>query len=196
MTGLEKMKGQILEEARAAARAKVQEAQRQAEEMLAQARAEAEKTTGEMERKAGSDIVNYKERTASALDLRRRTGILAAKQEIISEVLEKSFRAVREMEAEQYFALLEKMLRKYVLPQEGEIFFSEADQKRMPDGFKERIQAAAREKGGSLAIKEESRNVEDGFILVYGGVEENCTLRAIFDARKDALSDRIHGLLF
>ena len=38
--------------------------------------------------------------------------------------------------------------------------------------------------GGSLKISKEGRNIENGFILAYGGIEENCTLRAMFDAKK------------
>ena len=31
----------------------------------------------------------------------------------------------------------------------------------------------AKEKGGALKLAKESRQIENGFILVYGGVEEN-----------------------
>ena len=42
----------------------------------------------------------------------------------------------------------------------------------------------------------DAKEMSGGFILVYGGIEENCTIRALFDAERDELSDKVHGLLF
>ena len=38
--------------------------------------------------------------------------------------------------------------------------------------------------------------MDGGFVLLYGGIEENCTVRALFDARREALQDQVHALLF
>ena len=65
----------------------------------------------------------------------------------------------------------------------------------MPSDFEEKIIAAAAEKGGSLVLSKE-RSIEDGFILVYGGIEENCTLKALLDAKKDELQDKVNEILF
>ena len=54
MTGLDKMKSQILNEAKAAADGKVAEAKRQAEEMINLAKEEAEKKRGKHFQKIGS----------------------------------------------------------------------------------------------------------------------------------------------
>ena len=51
-------------------------------------------------------------------------------------------------------------------------------------------------KGGSLTLSKEQRTLDGGFILIYGGIEENCTIRALFDARRETLQDQVHGLLF
>ncbi len=34
--------------------------------------------------------------------------------------------------------------------------------------------------------------MDGGFLLVYGGIEENCTIRAVFDAGREELSDRVN----
>ena len=183
MTGLEKMKSQILDEAKATADSKIQEAENQAKEILDTATQEAAKAADGISQKSAAEIANYKERVASSIDLKKRTEILKAKQEVIAEVLEKAYETVCAMDTESYFALLEKMLDKYALAQEGEIYFSAADRERMPDGFAAKIEAAAKARGGSLKF-------------VYGGVEENCTIRAMFDAKKDELSDCVYQLLF
>lgn len=196
MTGLEKMKSQILDEAKATADSKIQEAENQAKEILETASQEAAKVADSISQKSAAEIANYKERVESSIDLKKRTEILKAKQEVISRVLEKAYNAVCEMDAKSYFALLEKMLDKYALAQDGEIYLSAADRERMPADFAGKIEAAAKDKGGSLKLGEEDKKVTDGFILVYGGVEENCTLKAMFDAKKDELSDCVYQLLF
>lgn len=38
--------------------------------------------------------------------------------------------------------------------------------------------------------------IDGGFLLVYGGMEENCGIKAVFDSVKDELSDQVNRLLF
>ncbi len=45
-------------------------------------------------------------------------------------------------------------------------------------------------------LKKEPKAIPDGFVLVYGGVEENCTLKALFDVKKDQLQDKVNEILF
>lgn len=88
------------------------------------------------------------------------------------------------------------MVEKYALPQDGEICFSAADLGRLPEGFEAEVSKAAAAAGGSLKLSREGKNIENGFILIYGGIEENCTIAAMFDAKKDELSDIVHRLVF
>ncbi len=196
MTGLEKMKSQILEEAKAAADNKIAEAKAKASEITSQAEAEAAKITETIAHKSEVQVANYKDRAASSGDLQRRTKILAAKQEIIAEVLDKAYQSLTTMNEDEYFAMLLKMLDKYALPENGEIFFSKADLGRMPAGFEAEAAKAAEAKGGSLVVSKEGRKIENGFVLAYGGIEENCTLQAMFDAKRDELSDKVQRILF
>ena len=66
----------------------------------------------------------------------------------------------------------------------------------MPLDYEKEILKAAAEAGGSLQLMKEPRPIEDGFVLVYGGIEENCTFRALLDAKKDELQDTVHRILF
>ena len=196
MTGLEKMKSQILDEAKALADSKVAEANRRAEEILEEAKADAEKSVASISQRSDKDVANYRERILSSIDLQKRTKLLAAKQEVIADVLDQSYDRLKTMDTGEYFAMLLKLAEKYVLPQEGFMYFSQADLSRMPDGFKSDVKKLAEAKGGMLDISGEGRNIENGFVLAYGGIEENCTLRAIFDAKRDEFADKIHHILF
>lgn len=196
MTGLDKMKSQILDEAKAAADEKIQAAKAEAEAILEAAKAEAAKKELSISQKSETEVKNYKERIASSIDLQRRTKILEAKQEIIADVLDKAYASLTGMEQKEYFDMLLKLVDKYALPQEGELYFSSEDLKNMPAGYEAEVKKRAAAKGGSLEISKEGRNIENGFVLAYGGIEENCTLKAMFDAKRDELSDKVHHLLF
>ena len=196
MTGLEKMKNQILDEAKSLAEAKVSDAENQAQEILEAAKAEAAKTAAGISQKSEADVANYTERIASSIDLQRRTRVLSAKQEVIAEVLNTAYEKLKAMETADYFAMMMKILDKYVLAQAGEIYFSQADVNRMPADCRAEIEKIAKAKGGSLKICSQEKGIEGGFVLAYGGIEENCTLRAMFDAKRDELSDEAHRLLF
>ena len=196
MAGLDKMKSQILNEAKAAADAKTAKANAEAEAILGDAKAEAEKRQSSISKKSAAQVANYKDRVVSSIDLQRRTKILGAKQEMIAAVLEKAYETVTGFGDKEYFDMILKLLGKYALAQEGEIFFSSADLKRMPVSVEQDAQQKAQANGGSLKVSRKGMNIENGFVLVYGGIEENCTLRAMFDAKRDELADKVHRMLF
>ena len=111
-------------------------------------------------------------------------------------MIEEAYVTKKKKDAQSYFLTLEKILKTYALAENGEIYFSAEDLARMPADFEKKIKTAAKEKGGSLVLKKEPKAIADGFVLVYGGVEENCTLKALFDAKKDELQDKVNAILF
>ena len=79
---------------------------------------------------------------------------------------------------------------------EGVICFAQRDLDRMPEGFSGKVKTAAAAKGGSLVLSPEPAELDGGFLLVYGGIEENCGIKAIFDSMKEELSDQVNRMLF
>ena len=196
MTGLEKMIAQIRDDAAKEVSAILAKAKEKSDDILAAASEDAQKIAGEIARKSETDIESYRKRAESSAELKKRTAILEAKQEVIAEVLEEAYEAMCREDTASYFARIERMLQTYAQAKDGEIYFSEADLARMPEGFPAKIEDAAATAGGALHLSEKGADIENGFVLVYGGVEENCTLRAVFDANKDALTDKVHRLLY
>lgn len=196
MAGLEKITNQIMEEANNSAKAKLEEAEASAAVILKEAEEEAAKASAAADVKSEADIKNFEERVKSSLDLKRRTALLQTKQEIIADVIENAYQAFCNREAAEYFETIKNMISKFALPQDGEIYFSEKDLNRMPSGFADEAAKIASEKGGSLKVSGETRQMEGGFVLAYGGIEENCSFRALFDSKKDELQDRVQKILF
>ena len=196
MSGLDKIKSQILDEANHSAEGMLAEAKDKAAQILCDAKAEAEAEASKLSQKSRSAVETYAERVQSSGEMQRKKAILQAKQEIIAGVLEKAYAQICALDDAAYFELIEKMLEAYVQPGDGIICFNEKDLKRMPKEFEAKIKKAAEAKKGTLTLALEPKEMDGGFLLVYGGIEENCTIRAMFDAKRDELSDQVQGVLF
>jgi V/A-type H+-transporting ATPase subunit E len=196
MSGLDKMSSQILDEAVHLAEEKVAKAKEKAEEMIKKASEDAKTQAEILQNNVQEEMKNYAQRVESSSEIQRKQEILRVKQEIISEVLENSYNKIMKLDTESYFNMIRKMLDKYILPGKGIIYFSKKDLERMSPEFVTEIQSIASSKGSTLELSKEAGEMEGGFVLVYGGIEENCTIRAIFDAQKDDLADKVHRVLF
>lgn len=97
------------------------------------------------------------ETPTSSSDMRKRKAVLEAKQEVIREVLEDAYKAVGELDDAAYFAMLEKVLEKYVLPEAGTICFTEKDRKRMPQGIWKKYMKQRRRKAEAWNLQRQCR---------------------------------------
>lgn len=103
MTGLEKMVSQILEEADASAAVTISDAEKKAAEILREAGEKADKIRQQREEQSRAKVKSYEERTASAADMKKRTAVLAAKQELIGNVIADACDRVKNLDEEKYF---------------------------------------------------------------------------------------------
>ena len=193
MTGLDTIVEQIL-----------QEAQKEAEEIKAQAArnadsiiANAKKTVDKMNEETGEKVAQAEKsgsfRAKSSSELKKRQAILAAKQTIIGNMLDDAMVALPD---EEYFRVIVRCLEKSVQPKSGEICFSGKDRKRLTPQTEKQIEQIAAAHGGSLKVFDGNCDIDGGFVLIYGGIEENCSFRAMLDANREHLADKVNELLF
>ena len=50
--------------------------------------------------------------------------------------------------------------------------------------------------GGSVQLSKQPADIEDGFILSYGLISENCSFRAMMEAEKEDIRDTAARILF
>ena len=196
MSGLDKMKARILEEAQSTAQEILDKAKADADAAVQAARESAEAEAAKILERAKRDAADYGVRVDSSMDMQRKQAILAAKQEVLGGVLEAAYETIMNLDDAKYFEMLEKLLEKHALPEAGAICFSAKDLGRMPAGFPDKIKNIAASKGGSLTVSEKPEKIDGGFLLVYGGIEENCTISAVFASRREEMSDQVNRLLF
>ena len=196
MDGLEKIAEQIRAQAQQSADETIADARRRAEELRAQTEAEDAEAARQMNEQAQRDAKAECARAQSAAEAEGRRALLAEKQKLIAQAIAEAHRRLTALPDDEYFALLAKLAGENCLPQPGELLLSPKDLARMPAGFPAQVQAAAQQKGGALTVAAQTRAIDGGFVLVYGGIEENCSFEALLAAQSEQLQDVVHRALF
>ena len=177
-TGLDRIIEQILADAEAKAAEQVAAAEKEAKKTLADAAAEAEQKANVLladSEKVGADI---KARAASTAEFTRRRTVLAAKQNAIRDVIAAAQKELHDLPDDEYFSVLLKLAQKNALPGDAE------------------MQLKAAVPGTNITVSNTPCNIPDGFLLVYGGIDVNCTFASLFEAAGDTLQDLAGGMLF
>lgn len=195
MSGIDKILQEIEEEGRAAADRITQEAGEKIENLRKEILEKAQARCEEIRAQGGRESRGILERGASGAELLSRRMILEAKQELLAELPRKAQESIYQMENHEYFALIRRIVAKNALPRPGELLLSPEDRERLPDGFEKEL-AGLLPEGGSLKVSSETRDIRGGCVLLYDGVEENCSIEALFSAGKDEMTDLARSILF
>lgn len=196
MTGLEKILKAIEKDARAESAAVLSAAKKEAEKIKEEAKEQAGLQCEEISRQSANDTAAVLSRAESAAELLKRKTLLLKKQELIGKTIENAHNSIFKLESKRYFDMLLGMAKKYAEKQAGEIAFNEKDLKRLPADFEVQLNSALSGSGASLSVCKKPRDIDGGFVLIYGGVEENCSFKALFEAQREELQDQVYSLLF
>jgi V/A-type H+-transporting ATPase subunit E len=177
------------------------DARAKADEVLSAAKAEAAQILGAANNEAAgikslalAAADKTRQERAAFLEARARReysqGLLKAKREILSGVVDAAKAKAASAPVKEYFADIERWIAANAHAADGVLYMNNADTKRLPKDFVDNINKKL--KGGSLVLKQ--RAIPSGCVLryendEYGAVEENGTLEARFDAKADALID-------
>lgn len=196
MGGLDKIIEEIKDQANAEAGQILKEADEYCDEYMKEITDKVADEVEAFEKKEKSKRDLYDEKVKSGALFRERNEILKTKQQCINEVIKEAKYTICNLETKQYFDFLSKLFEANFDGKDGEMFFGKEDLERMPEEFKEKIKAIADNKGAKVNISDKTKNIKNGFILVYGEIEENCTIQSLFDEKSDALRDIVNKELF
>ena len=193
MSGLDK----IIQDIKAQTDAKIDElmtvAREKADAVIAKAQEDSDKTVKEAQTKAERESAQVVERAHSSAQLKQQKMILSKKQELIEQVMGKAKETILSQSDSDYFEMIKKMVSRFELPEPGVISFAKRDLDRLPSGLQESIKEAV---GTDVEVSDKPADIDGGFVLSYGGIEENCSIDAIFRSEREGLQDCISDILF
>ena len=161
-------------------------------------------------------IISSAQQQAAEIELRAQSkakqlasqDILKLKIQSIESVIQKAKEKIYAMDDSAYAVFIEKLFKRYaeeysgkggifsriigrLNPENrGEIMFNEKDLERLTLDAKELFSKY------NLVINNTPCDIDGGFILKYGNIEENCSISAIFREKQELLTDYISTRLF
>lgn len=193
MTGLEKILEEIKVESKATTDEILAQANAEAQQIISASEQEAKVLSEDILKKANAKAEDIILRGDSSANLEMQKAMLAAKQQVINEMLQNTLDYIKNLSEEKYFALILKLIEKNSQETPGEIAFSQADMQRLPENFIDKINTCSK---AELTLCQNPANIKSGFVLIYGGIEENCSFEAMFRSKHEDLTDKISAMLF
>lgn len=136
------------------------------------------------------------ENSRSSVDSASKRRLLSYKLEQIDSVMDKVVDKLDRLSDKEYFAVLERLVSRTAGSGDGALYLNKKDLERMPPEFAENIDSIAKKAGGTIRVSDETADIDDGFILEYGKISENCSFRAVLEAEKDSIRDLAARELF
>lgn len=187
MGGLEKITEHILNKAKAQADEIISAAEKKACEIKADTEKTADKMKSEHDILIKNECDRILQMAQSASRQSKRQAILKAKSDVISQIINDAKNSIKNMDKKEYVEMLKTILNNTSVDSEGEIIFSKEDRPLITNDF------IADKKG--LKISDEYANIDAGFIIRYGKIEQNCSIDSIFEEKYNLLSDKVNEFL-
>ncbi len=196
MSGLDKIISQIKDEADASAAEILNTAKSKADTIRRQAEEDCSELSARSETQNKAAREDILEKSRSSAQMQQRRELLNAKQQLIDEIIDEAHSSLLALPDAEYFDSLLKLVAKHAQPQSGEISLNENDLGRLPADFATQASETAKKKGGDLTLSDKPCQIDGGFLLIYGDIEENCSFDALFSSEKENLQDTLHTFLF
>ena len=191
MSGLEKLTQSILDEANENAALILDDAKKECEKITAESKARCDEITLKAQKEDDKKISLIKETAVSGAALAKKKELLKVKQSLISDIKAKVLDKLYGLDDAEYLNTLKRLAKKYAHENEkGEMLLNENDKKQIDSDFVNYISDLG------LSLSERNASVKGGFILVYGGIEENCSFEAVLEGASDRVTDIVADEMF
>lgn len=194
MANMDKIINDIILEAKADAQKIIDEANTDADRLAANTRNECGRIHDEAKKQAQLKVEKLRKRMDSARASRRREALLKARHDIIESEITKVCSSLSDISADEYYNIILKLLTSVMHDGKCVIYFPPAE--KLPSSVSDKISQLAAEKSCEYTVSHDREDVQNGFILVYGGIEENYTFNALIEAKRSELYDTAAQILF
>ncbi len=193
MGGLERICESILADARAEVNDIMTNAQEKIEELWKEYEEKRDNFINTLESETQRVCMATAERIEAEAASRAREIMLAKRSEGVEEISRYIMDSIINAPDKEYFDILVKLLKNNREEKDGVVYLSKRDLARLPEDFCKRINQDLN--AGKLTISDKPIEAQGGFIIEYGNIDINCRIESIFEAKKNAFSDIINGVI-
>lgn len=194
MNGLEQILQKIEEENQAAVSQIISDAEASAKKQIEEEKIKAFEQAKSITDDARKNAALIEENAESGYLSVIRKGQLKAKADIVSEWINNAMSDIGKMDSEEYFSTLFNLILSHSDKKSGLLLLNKKDKESMPPDFMKMLNDAL-EDDESLTLAKEDADIENGCIIRYGGIEENCTFSALLDEKADEVKDKLFALV-
>lgn len=196
MSGLDKIIARISDESAGRAKEVLDEARKKAESITADGLKRTAEECERINKKAEAAVLSTAEKGQASADLKHKQILLQGKQELMTEVIDTARKRLDSLDDGAYREFILKLFKKHLPKQDAELMLSAHDKERLGESVLAELKSLAEQNGVKLTLSDKPGNIKNGFVLSYGGVEENCTVEALLEQSMDELSDKVRDILF
>jgi len=198
MTGTEKIKTKILEDAKGKA-IKIEElAKQESCDILGNANKTAEQKKKDILSRADSEGAEVYRRLIAVAGLEGRKELLRSKQDMVDTAFKTAMERITNLPDAEYQKILEDLAVSAAQKGSGEILLSKRDLKRIDSQFIGNINKRLGSSGiiGDLTLSGDNINAAGGVVLKYGEMEINSTFEILFGMFRPQLENEVVKILF
>lgn len=160
-------------------------------QIMAQAKLDADKISAEIAEKAQSKVKQMQAASKSRCDLETRNAFLKRRREEIDRTYSEILNKMENLPDEDYFELIYTFAKK-LSGMSGVVLLNKKDMNRLPKDFLAKLEKC----GVKAELSNTPCDIESGFILKCGDIEENMDFSAILSEKRDIIEDFINQELF
>lgn len=190
MAGIENILNIISSQQKKTENSIISAAEKKADDIISKGNEKAAREYEEYLNKAKSRLALDFDNAVSSVNAQMKRRTLAYKVKCIDEVIEKTIIRLANMSDDEYFSVMEKIVISKACSGNGIMYLNKKDSARITESFRSTVNRLG------IEISSESAEIENGFILSYGLISENCSFRAIIEAERDSIRDIIAKELF
>lgn len=194
MKGTEKIIAHIRSDAQAQVDAILAKCGEQCAAIRSEYEAKAQAAYEERLRVGKEECAAQTDSTNRLAQMEERKGVLALKQELISESFDRACGKIVALPQDQYVALLAKLAKEASVTGEERIVLNKRDKAAVGAAVAEKANALLG--GGKLTVAEETGDFAGGLILRRDSIEVNCTAELLVKLCRDEMSAKVANVLF
>ncbi|MCI8341977.1 MAG: hypothetical protein HFE62_01985 [Firmicutes bacterium] len=173
----------ILADAKAEADKTIDLAQGEAGEVISAAEQRAEKEKAAIYELSKAAAEKAKAKEISSAEMQAKSMVLSQKQKCIEEVIEEAARKLSQLTDDEYKVIIKTMVKS---APSGEIILSKKDVELLESELK----------GMDRTISSETRDIDGGFVVKNGDVEYNYSFESIISVEKETIEQLAAKMLF